>query len=258
VSFNFVSKNIAAPSDYSANLSGAFRGDFNGDGSDLANVSHIEQAYQGNLDDYRLVFFNNSNATYNNAERNIRGHSDLSYSPITNTFTIAAPTVELTRIPTQNIAPSTVLTIDSNNRIVKSGINIANGSAGSLQFADANGNLSSTPYIKFDGNAFYAQTGFVYNRTAFTASSTITNSEYFVGVSNSSGADIILTLPSASALTNGQTFIVKDEAGNAGQYGIIISASAGNTIDGLESVTIESPRGALNIYTDGTDKFFVY
>ena len=38
----------------------------------------------------------------------------------------------------------------------------------------------------------------------------------------------------------------------------IDSASAGDTIDGLESVTIQSPRGALNIYTDGDSKFFVY
>lgn len=258
MSFNFVSKNIAAPASYAPNLSGAFRGDFDGDGSDLSNVAHIEQSHQGSVDDYRLVFFNNSNATYNNAERNIRGHSDLSYSPITNTFTIAAPTVELTRIPVQSAAAATVLTLNANNQIVKAGINIAQGSSGSFQFTDSDGNLDSSPYIRFDGHAFYAQAGFVHNRTAFTASSTITNSEYFIGVSNSSGADIILTLPSASALTNGQVFIVKDEAGNAGQYDIIISASAGNTIDGLESVTIESPRGALNIYTDGTDKFFVY
>ena len=258
MSFNFVSKNIAAPSDYSANLSGAFRGDFDGDGSDLNNVSHIEQSHQGSIDDYRLVFFNNSNATYNNSERNIRGHSDLSYSPITNTFTIAASTVQLTRISTQTEAPTTVLSLNANNEIVKAGINIAQGSSGSFQFADANGNLDFSPFIRFDGHAFYAQTGFVHNRTAFTASSTITNSEYFVGVSNSSGVDVILTLPSASSLTNGQCFIIKDEAGNAPQYNIIISASAGNTIDSQNSVVIESPHGALNIYTDGDDKFFVY
>ena len=94
MSFNFVSKNIAVPSGYEAHLSGAFTGDFDGDGSDLANVSHIEQSHQGLIDDYRIVFFNNSTSSYSN-ERNIRGSSELRYSPTDQEFEIGTDKVKL-------------------------------------------------------------------------------------------------------------------------------------------------------------------
>lgn len=259
MSFNFVSKNIAAPSGYNAHLSGAFTGDFDGDGSDLANVSHIEQSHQGAADDYRLVFFNNSTSSYSN-ERSIRGHAHLRYSPTDQEFEIGTDKVKFTSIPlaSNSVMPSQLLTLDSNNRLIRADFNIAQGGAGQFQYYGPNGALTASSNLRFDGNVFYVQTGMVHNRTQYTSSSDIVLSDYYVAVSNSSGTDITLTLPSASLLTSGQTFIVKDEAGNAPQYSIIISASVGDTVDSRNSVVIESPHGALNIYSDGDSKFFVY
>lgn len=259
MSFNFVSKNISAPSEYGANLSGAFVGDFDGDGSDLANVSHIEQSHQGGIEDFRLVFFSNTTSSLSN-ERTIRGHAHLRYSPTDQEFEIGTDKVKLTSIPTASntVVPSHLLTLDSSNRLIKTDFNIAQGGAGQFQYYGSNGALTASSNLRFDGNVFYVQTGLVHNRTQYTTSSYIALSDYYIAVSNSSGADIVLTLPSASLLTSGQTFIVKDEAGNALQHSIIISASTGETIDSRNNVIIESPHGALNIYSDGDSKFFVY
>ena len=259
MSFNFVANKVASPDGTPAIYSGSFTGDVNGDGADLTNVSHIEQSHQGATDDYRLVFFNNSTSSYSN-ERNIRGHAHLRYSPTDQEFEIGTDKVKFTSIPTasNSLMPSQLLTLDSNNRLIKADFNIAQGGAGQFQYYGPNGALTASSNLRFDGDVFYVQTGMVHNRTQYTSSSDIVLSDYYVAVSNSSGADITLTLPSASLLTSGQTFIVKDEAGNAPQYSIIISASVGDTVDSRNSVVIESPHGALNIYSDGVSKFFVY
>ena len=65
-------------------------------------------------------------------------------------------------------------------------------------------------------------------------------------------------MPGAETLTNGQTFVVKDEKGNANTHNITILASGSQTIDGVTSILLESPYAAVVLYTDGTSKYFVY
>ena len=96
----------------------------------------------------------------------------------------------------------------------------------------------------------------IHKRRQITSTVTASVYDYFIGVSASTS--IILQLPDAAALTSGQVFIVKDEKGSAGTYPVEIKASSSQTIDGNTSVTLESPYAAVNIYTNGTDKFFIY
>ena len=67
-----------------------------------------------------------------------------------------------------------------------------------------------------------------------------------------------MTLPSAATLRDGQSFVIKDEQGSANNFNIQISTVGSDTIDGQDNVFIESPYGAINLYTNGSDKFFIY
>ena len=77
-----------------------------------------------------------------------------------------------------------------------------------------------------------------------------------MGVSGNAAIDI--RLPSAGGYTAGQYFTVKDESGGADTKNITILTSGSQTIDGASSIIIESPYAAVNIYSNGTDKFFIY
>ena len=67
-----------------------------------------------------------------------------------------------------------------------------------------------------------------------------------------------IRLPNAADLESGQVYIVKDESGNAGTHAISIKASGSQTIDGVSQISLESPYAAVNLYTDGVSKYFIY
>tara|TARA_R110000824_G_scaffold82774_1_gene207534 strand:+ start:778 stop:4164 length:3387 start_codon:yes stop_codon:yes gene_type:complete len=98
--------------------------------------------------------------------------------------------------------------------------------------------------------------GIIYNRRQISTTATASSGDYFIGVSASS--DIIVQLPDATDLADGQTFIIKDEIGAANTYPIEIKATSPQTIDGNSSVLLESPYAAINVYTNGTDKYFIF
>ena len=62
----------------------------------------------------------------------------------------------------------------------------------------------------------------------------------------------------ASSIVNGQTYTIKDERGNADSYILKIQANGSQTIDGQGYVLISSPYGAVNVYTNGVDKYFIF
>ena len=98
--------------------------------------------------------------------------------------------------------------------------------------------------------------GVNYSRTAVTTTITASTSAQIMGVSASSALEI--RLPAASGYSAGQHFTIKDEAGNANTNNITILATGAETIDGRSSIILESPYSAVNIYTDGSSKFFIY
>lgn len=66
-----------------------------------------------------------------------------------------------------------------------------------------------------------------------------------------------LTLPLAATMVGSgpnnkvNSFIIKDESGDAATYNITIQPSGGETIDGNASASITNDYGALTFYTDG-------
>ena len=98
--------------------------------------------------------------------------------------------------------------------------------------------------------------GISYSRRSVTSTITASVSDSILGVSGSAAIDI--RLPSAGDYNAGQYFTIKDESGAADIKNITIFASGSQTIDGQNSIILESPYAAINIYSDGTSKFFIY
>ena len=97
----------------------------------------------------------------------------------------------------------------------------------------------------------------IFKRIATAANYTVTTSDYYVGVDTTSNV-VHLTLPSAATTRSGQTFVVKDEGGNALARKITISGSGSDTIDGQNTLLLESPYAAISLYCNGLNKYFVY
>ena len=104
----------------------------------------------------------------------------------------------------------------------------------------------------------YLSGAVVFKRALITTNYTVTTSDHYLGV-NSPGSIIKLTLPLASNMTDGQTIVVKDEAGTANSYNITISNSVGSadTIDGQNLIVLESPYASVRLYCDGINKYFI-
>ena len=161
---------------------------------------------------------------------------------------------------------------DGNNITGINGANVNGvGNDWTIHFKDGNtGTLTSSANLTFTGSTLYV-TGsvvatsasfdvFVLNRTTITSNTTLTSNKHIIGVATSTlTASVTISLPNASTLPNGKHYIIKDEDGNANVRNIIVSCSVvGQTIDGNSSVTANSPYAALNIYCDGTSKYFIY
>ena len=185
MSFNFVAGKPAHPIHLTPIMSGNFTGDIDGDGTDLINVSHIGQTH---AEEGRLVFFAGSTTGLAGNERNIRGHSALSFNSTTNVFTVGS--------------------------------------------------------------------GMVFGRHEVTSHYSVQVSDYYIGCNHT--ASITITLPFASTLASGQTFTIKDESGQANSFVINVVRQGSDTIDGQNNFTIESPFGAVNLYSNGSNKFFLF
>jgi len=144
---------------------------------------------------------------------------------------------------------------------------ISSSAGGNLIVKDEGSNITtSATSIDFVGASVVASnsgndvtvtlSSAVFSRTAVTSTTTSSVNDRILGVSASSALDI--RLPAASGFSSGANFIVKDEAGNANNFNITIRTTGADKIDGRNSVILESPFAAINIYTDGTNKFFIY
>ena len=106
------------------------------------------------------------------------------------------------------------------------------------------------------GTAFVSG-GMVHKRKQISTTYTASTTDYYLGVNSTNGI-VAVRLPSAALLADGQTYVIKDEGGAANTNNITILASGSQTIDGSNSVVLESSYGAFGVYCNGADKFFVF
>jgi len=100
--------------------------------------------------------------------------------------------------------------------------------------------------------------GIGYVRRVVAANYTIDERDYLVGIQSDTLSDsITLTLPAATGLLNGQTYVIKDEGGAAHTYPITVACTGSDTIDGQNSVILESPYASIQIYCNGNNKYFI-
>ena len=117
-------------------------------------------------------------------------------------------------------------------------------------------NVSASAFFGDGSQLSGINAGIAYARRAVTSTITASVNDVLLGVSGAAALQI--RLPAASTYTAGQYFTVKDEAGNADNFSITILTTGADKIDGTSSIILESPHAAVNIYSDGSSKFFVY
>ena len=100
-------------------------------------------------------------------------------------------------------------------------------------------------------------TGMVFNRVSTAVNYTVKKSNYIIGVDSTSNP-VTVTLPDASTLADGQSFIVKDEGGSAFNNNITISASGSQQINNSNTAVLEVPYSSIQLYCNGTNKFFIF
>ena len=115
-------------------------------------------------------------------------------------------------------------------------------------------NVSASGFV---GGRLHISGAVVYHHRTSAATITASVHDYYIGMDSSGGA-LELRLPDASVLIDGQTYIVKDEGGAAHSNNITILASGSQTIDGENSLVLESPYASLSLYCNGVNKYFVY
>jgi hypothetical protein len=144
---------------------------------------------------------------------------------------------------------------------------VISGGGSSIEVKDEGSTLTATATsLNFVGSGVTATnsggdvtvnvSAVAYSRTSVTSTLTASISDKILGVSAS--APLEIRLPDASNYASGQYFTIKDEAGNANTYTITVLTSNSQTIDGVQTISLESPYSAINIYCDGSEKFFIY
>ena len=157
-----------------------------------------------------------------------------------------------------NVSASAFYGDGSNLINVKADHVVAEGPAHSIQFHDvADGDLTGSSALIFQSNVLKIGGGLKMSRRLITAAATASATDYFIGV-DTTGGGVDLRLPAANTLSDGQMFIVKDEGGVAHTNKITILASGAETIDGQNSVVLKSPFASLQLYCNGSNKYFVY
>ena len=157
-----------------------------------------------------------------------------------------------------NISASAFYGDGSNLINVKADHVVAEGPAFSVQFHDgADGDLTGSANLTFQNNILNLGGGLRLPRRTLTATATASATDYFVGIDTTSNP-VDFRLPNAASLLSGQTFIIKDEGGIAHTNNITILASGSQTIDGQNSIVLESPFASVQLYCNGTNKYFIY
>tara|TARA_Y100000296_G_scaffold57376_1_gene65828 strand:+ start:1006 stop:3519 length:2514 start_codon:yes stop_codon:yes gene_type:complete len=100
----------------------------------------------------------------------------------------------------------------------------------------------------------YLSGGLIHKRVSVSSNYTASITDYILGVA-SVPVSIIFD---ATSFTDGQVVVIKDESGAASVANpVALSASASQTIDGEGNVAIESPYGAIQLYSDGAN-WYIY
>jgi hypothetical protein len=127
----------------------------------------------------------------------------------------------------------------------------------SVQFHDGvDGDITGSTSLIFQNNVLQIGGGLKFNRRSVSTTITASTTDYYIGTDTTNGV-LAIRLPDAASLLSGQTYVVKDEAGTANNNNVTIAASGSQTIDGQNQVILESPFASIQLYCNGTNKYFI-
>jgi len=150
------------------------------------------------------------------------------------------------------------VSVENNNLRFGSGSATKGFQVGFMRFR--NRGITMAPDKLFELKAFQMSFagGIAYKRNVVATDYQILKTDYIVSVQTDTvTASVTLTLPNADDCTNGQTFVIKDEGGAANTRPIQIDCSGSDVIDGQNQVILESPYAAIQIYCNGSNKYFI-
>lgn len=214
------------------------------DGADVINVPRV------------------SNATNNAIITNVGG--DANTLTCESNLTFDGTTLNIVGELTASVAISASYYVGDGSRLT--GLNVGTGGGIFTQLAanqafttsSVSVGANTTPLARMHivGSSFMS--GAVTHKRKFVNSNySVATTDYYVGV-DSNNSTVKITLPVATQMLDGQTIIIKDEGGNAASNNITISGSASDTIDGQNTVILESPFASIQLYCNGENKFFIY
>lgn len=151
-----------------------------------------------------------------------------------------------------------VLSVADNNLRFGSGSTTKGLDIGFMNFK--NNGIWMDPGRLFKLRAYQIQMfgGIGYVRRVVADDYTIGTQDYLIGIqSNDLTASATLTLPAASSLLNGQTYLIKDEGGALNTHNVTITTTGSDTIDGQNSIVLESPYSSIQVYCNGSNKYFI-
>jgi len=243
MAFNTLSGSVLAPT-YLGPASGTLgtnvlSGTLQGDGSTIEYVPRF------------------SNATDNALVTNVGG--DANSFTCESNLTFDGSTLTLTGDVTASVGMSASVFFGDGSQLT--GISASGGSAdpggssGSVQVNDGT-NLTGSATLTYANRILVVSGGLTLNRRSVSTTITASSIDYYIGVDSSDGA-LEVRLLDASSLASGQTYVLKDEGGAANTNNITILPSGAQTIDGQTSAVLESPYAAIQIYCNGTNKYFI-
>tara|TARA_R110002020_G_scaffold250005_1_gene464100 strand:- start:744 stop:1784 length:1041 start_codon:yes stop_codon:yes gene_type:complete len=151
------------------------------------------------------------------------------------------------------------ISVQDNNLRFGSGSTNRGFQVGFMRFRDKGIAMANDLVFQINAKQMLFAGGIAYKRRVVSWDYTITKMDYIVCVqTNTLTSSVTLTLPSADACTNGQTFVIKDEGGAANTHEIEVQCAGSDVIDGLNSVLLRSPYAAIQLYCNGADKYFIY
>ena len=199
-----------------------------------------------------------TNATNNAIVTNIDGDANQLFCESNLTFNGSALTITGQISASLNISASYFYGNGSKlTGITDSSGASAFGPTGSLQFQTGSGGLSGSADLVFSGSVLKINGGLKLNRRLVNSTVTASASDYFIGL-NSSGGSFEIRLLAATNLASGQMLVVKDENGSLSSNNVTIRASGSQTIDGQNSLVLESPNASVQLYCDGSSKYFIF
>jgi len=211
-------------------------------------------------------FLSSSGGIQTNGMIVAQGSISSSNSLLTNGNVIASGSVNASAMSASGLIQANSLKGDGLNVVGVQASNVDGaGDDWTIQFKSGDtGRLTGSSGLTFSGSALTSSIGkfntIILGRTSTSSSISLNSSQHIVAIDtfNALGS-VTLSLPNASTLPSGKHYVIKDEGGNANNRNIILSCSVfGQKIDGSNTLTITSPYAAVNIYCDGTSKYFIY